>query len=330
MHTFVGSVQPWTRCKTSENCGSRNELTCGRVCVRAWRNSATLFPTETTSYVYHYLPRRGSSRTRTAADKRHCKGLRVDRCAAFISRPRDPPSLRVLYCHYVFDDQRREFETIICYLQSIGEFIGIGEVIEILEGKRPIKHNLFYLSFDDGFENVVTNALLREHGVPAAFFVPTAIISAPPETLEKYCRAIMNYPSIIEIRSSRSLLGRTWKKRRSLGSKSHRTLAVMPVFPNFPHQRWQSRTRSLDPRRTWNGGWAVIAITSPGHTDELLMPMRNHSTQLRRAGYRACFGAFRGRVIPKATDRFRTLRHHFEVQWPFSHVKCFAHGAMEG
>ena len=66
-----------------------------------------------------------------------------------------------------------EFETIICYLQSIGE------VIEILEGKRPIKLNLFHLSFDDGFNNVVTNALLREHGVPAAFFVPTAFISAP-------------------------------------------------------------------------------------------------------------------------------------------------------
>ena len=50
---------------------------------------------------------------------------------------------------------------------------------------------------------------------------------------------------------------------------------------------------------------------------------------VEKAGYRACFGAFRGRVIPKITDRFRIPRHHFEVQWPLSHVKCFAHGAME-
>jgi hypothetical protein len=50
---------------------------------------------------------------------------------------------------------------------------------------------------------------------------------------------------------------------------------------------------------------------------------------VEKAGYRACFGAFRGQVIPKTTNRFSIPRHHFEVEWPLSHVKYFALGGLE-
>jgi peptidoglycan/xylan/chitin deacetylase (PgdA/CDA1 family) len=46
----------------------------------------------------------------------------------------------------------------------------------------------------------------------------------------------------------------------------------------------------------------------------------------REAGYRAVFGAFRGSVIPGRTDVYSVPRHHFEVQWPLSHVVYFAGG----
>ena len=49
---------------------------------------------------------------------------------------------------------------------------------------------------------------------------------------------------------------------------------------------------------------------------------------MKNAGYQACFGAFRGSVIPKATDMFSIPRSHFEVHWPISHVKYFARGNM--
>ena len=49
----------------------------------------------------------------------------------------------------------------------------------------------------------------------------------------------------------------------------------------------------------------------------------------RAANYRACFGAYRGSIRPGETDRFSIPRHHFEVEWPMSHFKYFAHGNRE-
>ena len=83
-----------------------------------------------TSFRHAVRPTRGLQRLKSIA--RDCalsaRGL--------VSRPSNTPSLRVLYCHYVFDDQRREFEAVVRYVQSIGRFIGIDEVLDILEGRR--------------------------------------------------------------------------------------------------------------------------------------------------------------------------------------------------
>lgn len=265
-------------------------------------------------------PKRGLHRIRSIA--REC----VLSARGFISRPSDTPGLRILYCHYVFYDQRREFENIIRYLQGIGKFVGIDEVVAILEGKKSIEHNLFHLTFDDGFKNIVTNALpiIGEHDVPATFFVPTAIISAPPEEVEKYCRVATNYPSVIEVASWDDL-----EKASAAGLEIG------------SHTRTHARFSEV------SGSRAAIEDEICGSKADLerrlgrkcnyiswpygrLVDADAYSLQVvQRAGYRACFGAFRGRVIPKATDPFRVPRHHFEVEWPLSHVKCFAHGAME-
>jgi hypothetical protein len=50
---------------------------------------------------------------------------------------------------------------------------------------------------------------------------------------------------------------------------------------------------------------------------------------IQKAGYHACFGAFRGQIIPGVTNRFKIPRHHFEPHWPLSHIRYFAHGAGE-
>ena len=243
-----------------------------------------------------------------------------------ISRPANTPSLRVLYCHYVFDDQRREFEAVIRYVRSIGEFIGIDEVLEVLEGRRPIEHNLFHLSFDDGFKNVVTNALpvLREHGVPAAFFVPTAIISAPAEQVEKYCRATTNYPSVIEI-ATWDDLEKACAAGLEIGSHTRTHVRLSEVSRSKAAIEDEIFGSKADLERRLGRDCNYISWPYGRTTDADAQSLQT----VEKAGYRACFGAFRGRVIPKITDRFRIPRHHFEVQWPLSHVKCFAHGAME-
>jgi peptidoglycan/xylan/chitin deacetylase (PgdA/CDA1 family) len=50
---------------------------------------------------------------------------------------------------------------------------------------------------------------------------------------------------------------------------------------------------------------------------------------VQHAGYDACFGAYRGTVTPGKTNIFSIPRHHFEVQWPFSHVEYFSRGNRE-
>ena len=236
------------------------------------------------------------------------------------------PSLRVLYCRYVFDDQRREFEAVVRYLQGIGEFIGVADVLEVLGGKRPVEHNLFHLSFDDGFKNVVTNALpvLCEHGVPATFFVPTAMISASAEQIEKYCRATTNYPSVIEI-ATWDDLAKACAAGLEIGLHTRTHARFSEVSTSRAAIEDEIFGSKADLERQLGRECKYISWPYGRITDADGQSLR----AVQEAGYRACFGAFRGRVIPKITDRFRIPRHHFEVEWPLSHVKCFAHGAME-
>jgi hypothetical protein len=243
-----------------------------------------------------------------------------------VSRPSNRPSLRILYCHYVFDDQCRDFEAIVRYVQSIGEFIGIEEVLEILEGGRSIDHNVFHLSFDDGFKNVITNALpiLREHGVPATFFVPTAIISAPEEEVERYCRVTTNYSSTIET-ATWDDLEKACAAGLEIGSHTRTHARFSEISTSKAAIEDEVFGSKEDLERRLGRGCKYISWPYGRIADVDARSLK----AVEEAGYRACFGAFRGRVIPRVTGRFLIPRHHFEAQWPLSHVKCFAHGAME-
>lgn len=243
-----------------------------------------------------------------------------------ISRPSNTPSLRLLYCHYVFDDQRRDFEAVVRYLQSIGEFIGTNEVLDFLEGRKPIEHNLFHLSFDDGFKNVITHALpiLREYGVPAAFFVPTAIIAAPQEKVEEYCRVTTNYSSVIEM-ATWDDLEKACAAGFEIGShtRTHVRFAAISTSKTAIDNEIFGSKADLERRLGRSCNYISWPFGRIADADAESLKA------VEQAGYRACFGAFRGRVVPNITDRFCIPRHHFETQWPLQHVKCFAHGAME-
>ena len=64
---------------------------------------------------------------------------------------------------------------------GIGEFISTAEVLDVIDGKRAFTRHAFHLSFDDGFQNILTNALpvLRARRVPSLLFVATRIIDDP-------------------------------------------------------------------------------------------------------------------------------------------------------
>jgi peptidoglycan/xylan/chitin deacetylase (PgdA/CDA1 family) len=245
---------------------------------------------------------------------------------SIVSLPSGSPCLRVLYCHYVFTDQRRAFEKLILYLLSIGDLLGADQVVDILTGKTSLRRHAFHMSFDDGFKNVFTNALpiLREHGASATVFVPTAIISAPSNIVENYCRVTTNYSSVIEI-ASWDDLDKASANGFVIGShtRNHSRFSEMSASKAKTEDEIYGSKEDIERYL----GRACEYISWPyGRT-------KDADTRSLRvveyAGYRACFGAFRGRIVPCVTNRFAIPRHHFEVQWPLSHIKCFVNGAME-
>jgi hypothetical protein len=54
------------------------------------------------------------------------------------------------------------------------------------------------------------------------------------------------------------------------------------------------------------------------------------SQAVAKAGYRGSFSAIRGSVPLQGGNRYSIPRHHFEVEWPLSHIRFCAQGHLEG
>ena len=121
--------------------------------------------------------------------------------SSVLNRRSEGPFLRCLYCHYVFDDQKYDFENLIIKLKQSGQFVDTDACIEMLQGKKEIDKKYYHLSFDDGFRNNFTNAfpILKRHDVPAIFFVPSSLIDANYDVTRKYCLETTHYNSTIEM-----------------------------------------------------------------------------------------------------------------------------------
>lgn len=234
--------------------------------------------------------------------------------------------LRGLYCHYVFPDQVDRFRRLLDALGRVGRFVSTSECLDLLEGRRPIDGRLFHLSFDDGFRNhrSVAAPILDERGIKAAFFVPTAMVGAPPDEVARYCRRI-EYPAPIEMMDWEDILAlRTAGHEIGSHTRTHARFAELSSDPARLHDEIAGSRDDLSRRL----GVACETISWPfgGRADADAASL----AAVRAAGYRACFGAFRGTMVPGRTDRFAIPRHHFEVEWPVAHVTSFARGNREG
>ncbi|MFM8292855.1 MAG: polysaccharide deacetylase family protein, partial [Planctomycetia bacterium] len=120
--------------------------------------------------------------------------------AAALDRRLADRFVRCLYCHYVFDDQAADFESLIVRLKALGTFVTTDDLLDMLTGRRPVDGRYFHLSFDDGFRNNFTNAMpiLQRHAVPAIFFVPSDLIGADWERTRSYCLDVTHYRTVIE------------------------------------------------------------------------------------------------------------------------------------
>jgi hypothetical protein len=245
---------------------------------------------------------------------------------SLVQRKKPSTFLRALYCHYVFDDQLNDFERIIRGLLQIGTFVNTATCVAMLEGRQQIDGRYFHLSFDDGFRNVFTNAapILSALGVPAIVFVPTAIIDADREATRLYCLETTRYSAVIEMMR--------WDDLRQMVSSgfevgSHtRTHARLSTISNDPGRlEYELAGSRHDIERALGRPCRYIAWPFGTRSDVDDASLR----KVADVGFEACFGAFRGSVLPGRTDRFRIPRHQFEAQWPLGHIRYFAAGNME-
>ena len=234
--------------------------------------------------------------------------------------------LRCMYCHYVFDDQRGEFERQILQLQEIGSFVDTDTCIRMIKGEQEIDGRYYHLSFDDGFRNNFTNAfpILEEHDVPAIFFVPSAVIGASYEEARTFSLEVTHHEQAIEIM--------TWEDLATIASSScdvgshtrtHARFSKISHDPSLLEDEIAGSKQEIEAKL----GMTCKYISWP--YGQLTDADTQSLTVVADAGYEACFGAFRGTVQPKQTDLLRIPRHHFEVQWPLSHVGYFARGNRE-
>ena len=254
--------------------------------------------------------------------------LRSGALHALSATSKTPPGpwLRLVYCHYVFDDQVANFERQISYLFGIGSFLSTEEVLAVARGEKPLEQRCFHLSFDDGFRNVITNALpvLRKYNVPATFFVPTAIISADYPTVRDYCLKATNYPGVIEM-ASWDDLARALEQGLTIAShtRTHARFSDISQSETMLEDEIFGSKEDLERRLGQPCPYISWPYGSIRDADPRSLEF------VKKAGYQACFGAFRGQVSPGNTDPYYIPRHHFEAHWPLSHLKYFISGGQE-
>ena len=97
--------------------------------------------------------------------------------------PLDRNWLRFPYYHHVFDDERAGFARHLRTMRNAGEIISLDDATKLMESEDPIDGRYFCITFDDGFQNCLSNAvpILVDHGATAAFFLPTKFVGAKPD-----------------------------------------------------------------------------------------------------------------------------------------------------
>jgi len=228
--------------------------------------------------------------------------------------------LKCFFCHYVFDDQVPKFEAKIELLLALGTFVDTSTALDMIEGKRPIERPSFHLSFDDGFKNIIINALpvLKKHKVPSLFFVPTSFIGASYEKVSDYCLNIAEYKNPIEMCSWDDLRS-AMEAGMEIGSHTRTHARFSDISNNYGRMADEFVGSREDIEK--NLGVSCSTISWPyGRMDDADMASVR---AVKDAGYRACFGSFRGTVRDGGCDPLMIPRHHFEPQWPVRHVKYF-------
>jgi peptidoglycan/xylan/chitin deacetylase (PgdA/CDA1 family) len=106
-------------------------------------------------------------------------------------------------------------------------------------------------------------------------------------------------------------------------TRTHRRLSEISGHPSLLRDEIEGSAKQIEDRLGVRCDYISWPYGQTRDADATSISM------MKESGYRACFGAYRGSVIPAATSRYAIPRHHFELQWPLSHILYFAKGHWE-
>ena len=246
--------------------------------------------------------------------------------SSILSKDQSDSFLRCITCHYGFDDQVADFEALIRSLCGIGKFVSTDTCVSMLRGEVPIDGRFFHLSFDDGFRNVVANGLpiLRKYSVPAILFVPTDLIGADWERTRHYCIEVTKYRAVVELAG--------WPDLRALDhmlfevgshTKTHIRASALSKSADALRAELTDSRHEIEQRLGKECKYLAWPFGKKSDVDDLSRVLA------QEAGYHAAFSVERGSIQPGRPNVFFLPRHHFEPQWPLSHILYFARGNME-
>jgi peptidoglycan/xylan/chitin deacetylase (PgdA/CDA1 family) len=196
----------------------------------------------------------------------------------------------------------------------------------MLTGKDEIKGQNLHLSFDDGFRNNYINAfpVLKKLGIPAIFFIPPSLIETDRKKISEY--------SLITTKNNSVLSTMKWgdvsdiiSNGYEIGSHSmsHTRLSEISKNVELLENEIIGSKLSLEKKTGVECKYISWPFGKISDIDKISISF------IRRSGYSACFGGFRGSIVPGITDVYFIPRHHFEVDWPMDHIKYFSNGGME-
>lgn len=230
-----------------------------------------------------------------------------------VDRINEKKFARGLYCHDVPNDHKNRFHRIIKEITGMGDFVDTNTFLDFISGKRSIDGRYFHLSFDDGLRSIYTNAfpVLKRLKIPAVFFVVTTKVRSNAEEVGDTA-SWLELSEMAEFGIDIGAHTRTHPKLSDISNDREKLESEIVGSKQDIEQALERECRYI----AWPYG-------RPADVDKKALEC------IKRAKYRACFGAYRGSVHPEKTDRFTIPRHHFETHWPIHHIKYFAKGKFE-
>ena len=190
----------------------------------------------------------------------------------------------VVYYHAVFSDQRQAFAKQLDRILHLSTPIDLDHVPALIAGRRYSA-----VTFDDGFENVVHNAVpeLMKRGIPGMLFITAGAMGEPakwwPAFTREHTEKIASAEQLVQLPPALISLGSH--------ALSH------PRLPRMPRSEARREISESLLKLQQLGGHTITAFSFPfGEFDEELIEC------CRQAGYRRVYTTMPGKAFSEPSE----------------------------